>query len=403
MPDPSIHIDRRTFLRGVAVAATGALVGNALASDRTAPLGVGIIEVASEHHPGLAGALRRGFEAGLASGAPDRAIELATTASGPSPSRLAAAIERLAESGRMALLIAPVGPVAAGRLAPLLARIRTPLLAVGSGADSVRADERSPWIVHLTLQQWQASWALGAWAAERAGTVAVATSLFAGGYDHLYAFRSAVTAHGGRLVGTVVSDAATGRHDLDGTLDRLERLRPRALYPLYPDAFAQRLAAATAQRPALAGSLLLGTGLTGPITGAAAERSTRVTAWSPRLANDASWTFLTRAGRRPEGVAAGFTLLGYEAAQIAQRLLEAIGDRAAPERLAAALPTLTGGGPRGRTRYLEAAGRLDAPLYLEVGGRAPAPLPGAVGEHHPALRALHRAPRSGWLTDYPFR
>jgi ABC-type sugar transport system substrate-binding protein len=402
MSDPSIRIDRRTFLRGVAVAATGALVGNARASGRTAPLRVGIIEVASKRHPGLAGAFRRGFEAGLASGAPDRPIELVTTASGPSPSRLAAAIERLAESGRMALLIAPVGPVAAGRLAPLLARIRTPLLAVGSGADSVRSDECSPWIVHLTLQQWQASWALGAWAAARAERIAVATSVYGGGFDHLYTFRSGVAAHGGNVVGTVVSDAETGRHDLATTLATLERLRPRALYLLYADPFARTLAAAMAERPALAETLLLGTGLTGEIADPAMGRMARVVTWSPRLEGDANWAFLARSGRPPVGLAAGFAVLGYEAAQLAARLLAALGERPGSRRLASTLPTLTSSGPRGRTEYVEAARRFDAPLYLEVGGAHVTPLAGAIDEHHPTLQALHRAPRSGWLTDFPF-
>ena len=308
----------------------------------------------------------------------------------------------------MHLLVGPVGQAATVQLAPLLARWRTPLIVTGAGANTLRSDERSPWIAHNSLQHWRGSWALGAWAAQRPGAstaprVAVVTSLYDSGFDHLYAFKAGVASHGGTFVGTFISDALPGSHDLPALLAGLEQSRPDTVFVLHSDPFARQLLTAIAGTPALAGSLVMTTGLSQVAGGSPAQAGPKVVSWSPRLDFAENWAFLGHVGR--QGRSDSFAMLGYETAQLIARLLSEIGDGLQrPGGFSEGLARLGPVGPRGPLAFDAERHSFRAPLYLQGADGGLTPLMGAeaVTEEHPKIAALHAGARSGWLTDYLF-
>ncbi len=399
-------MDRRTFLKGLAIAA-GSLSGHALVGgDRASPFRVGILKVESRLYRHLSDSLLTGFQAYLPAQAVGRQIEVVSVATRATAHRMVADLTRFLEQDRVDLLVGPVGPAATILLAPILERWRTPLIVAGAGADTVRPGERSPWIAHNTLNHWRGSWALGAWAAQHPGTrVAVVSSLYDSGFDHLYAFEAGVASSGGELVGTTISDALPGHHDLLPVLAALEAGRPDAIFVLHSDPFAHQLLAAIGKTPTLAKAAVMTTELSLLAAGSAAGTPLRLTAWSPRLEFEENRAFLARFGHH-RGAVDSFTMLGYETAQLVGGLLAGIGDEVhRPGRFTYGLAQLTMAGPRGPLRFDANSHSFRAPSYLQDAGGGIATLAtvaDAVTEQDERIRALHAGPRSGWLSDYLF-
>src|SRR5207237_597514 len=87
-------------------------------------------------------------------------------------------------SAAQTLLAGGVDAVVAGVTTPVAARLTgvfadagVPLFVANVGGHLVRPSDRSPGVLHLSLGYWQASYALGRWAATNVGACAVDESL----------------------------------------------------------------------------------------------------------------------------------------------------------------------------------------------------------------------------------
>lgn len=306
------------------------------------------------------------------------------------------------------VVVAGVSAPVAQQLAPLFHERRTPLVVANVGAHVVRPEQRDPYVLHNSLLDWQASFAMGRWAAGHVGRRAlIVTSLNDAGYDSVYAFRRGLSAAGGRVVGTVVTHAH--EHETVRTqLRALGRLQPSFVYVLSSGDQAVEIVkacrASGLHAPLLASAFTTDEYLLRRL-GSAGTGLRSFASWPTALADrDFAARFRQKSGRRADP----FAVLGYDTG-----LLVAAGARRAVKRrlgIRRLLEPLHGSpvdGLRGSLTVDPRTNTVLAPLFLRqvrrlptgqanvVLGKAP-----AVGGFPHALAPLADETGSGYINEY---
>jgi branched-chain amino acid transport system substrate-binding protein len=393
---------RGRLLRLAGVGAGAAAAGPLLRVDeafggRTAQK-IGVLVPSGSRYPRMGENLLAGLELGL-----DRTGAAATSlvvrhVEGGYAGAYGSARELL--DGGADLVVAGVSAPVARQLEPLFRERRRPLIVANVGAHVVRPDERSPFVLHNSLLDWQAAYSMGVWAAGHAGRrVLVLTSMADAGYDSIYAFRRGLATSGGRVVETIVTHAGETQ-SLRSRLDDLAET-PSAVYVVASGKNAAEIVrayrASGLRAPLLASAFAVDDYVL-PSLGAGARGVRSVASWATAVADkDFAAAYKQRSGRRPDA----FAVLGYETA-----LLLAAGMRRR-DGLIAALHGARVHGLRGTLTVDPRTNTVDAPLYLRkvrgLPGRAAnvvlrrAP---AVGAFPRALAPIAREQTSGYINEY---
>lgn len=334
------------------------------------------------------------------------AMQLTTAEVGPGSYALVRGAQHLLAEQQSGVLVAFANPDGANALQSIVDGRATTIVA-GLGANVLRQNERGAATVHHSLGYWQASYALGHWAAQHLGRRAIiATSFYDSGYDTLYAFKHSFEAAGGTVLDTLVSHKPM---DSDGhlaaQLKAIRSAQPDFVYAIYSGREAQEFVQSYATsdlagRIPLAGASLSFEGGLLPQTPALLAHT--VMPWSHTMPNDEGLAFVTNyeaaLGSKPDL----FALLGYETAQLASVVAsstDGTGQKYASIRTAASCDAL----------QRDADGCFVAPFYLSTVHLNPGVVHTHVSElvampelDNHWIAALHTGERSGWTNVYPF-
>lgn len=313
----------------------------------------------------------------------------------------------LIEHHHVDLLISVMNPNTALHLQEVLATHRTPLIVADAGANSVRHEERSPYIFYNTLGYWRASWAMGAWTVRNLGKrVFVASSFYESGYDALYAFQCGMEKAGGEVVRTYVSHIPPDRENLGRLIDAIRERRPDVVFAQYSGREAREFIRAFAdsglQIPLVCSSFMLDETLLSELgTTAAGIKSCQP--WAAGVRNQENEMFMSafreRTGRRADA----FAVLGYETGQLIHEAMRgANGDIRHAD-----LRSMTCSSPRGMLVMDSRNQSTMAPLYVcEVRGSVSGFTNQIIDEiqanpeSHQPVAALRSEIRTGWLNPY---
>jgi branched-chain amino acid transport system substrate-binding protein len=376
-PGP-LRCTRRHFLRAAAVlagaaalplapAAKAAAAGSPPATSQTsrAALRIGVLVPASAGYPQLGPELLAGLR--LAFEQTGQSAVLVPQDVGLGVGLVAGAAERLLLEERADLLVAMVNPDVAATLDPLLAERRAVLLNAVTGANVARRDDVSPYVFSHALSSWQASWALGGWAARTLGRrAAVAMSLYDSGFDAHYAFRLGFEEAGGKVLLTHVTHLPLDAPDPAGLVAPLTAQRVDFVYAAYCGQPAVEFVQAYA-RAGLAGRLPLvgGAFLTDeqllPAQGPAALGIRTAAPWSGELQLAENQRFVADYQARAGALPSAFALLGYETGRLIAGAMAAAGN---PRALRDALASARLDGPRGAVVMNGRTLSTTGPLYL---------------------------------------
>ncbi len=400
----------RLLTTGERVRAAGILGGDGSSLGGT--LRVGALLPASTIYPTLASEFVAGMQLAFApstsSGLAARSVEVITqtigrghgTTYGQAQSLLAAKVD---------VVVGLLTPMMAARIASLFQAANTLLLASSTGENLPLAATQAV-VFHHSLQQWQANWALGNWAAQSLGRrVVIASDFHDSGYDSLYGFQQGFSAAGGSVLEAVVTHGPQAAHDVNYLLKRIQNLHPDLVYAAYCGANAAELVQAYANlsgaRPPLIGNGFLVDELLLPSMGKAAVGISSAHAWTPALDTPANRTFLatyqTSYGQTPSSLA----LLGYETGLLLNTALAASGGVAHPSRLAPALAVATIASPRGTVAMDANSHSTTGPLYLREVQWLDGVATNTVRHQIPAasqkgISAQGSGLKSGWLEAY---
>ena len=418
---------RRDFLRGVGLLGAAAVAGQALTSgDRVRAAGilgdagssvsgtlrVGALLPASTIYPTLASQFVAGMQLAFAppmsGGLTARSVEVVPQTIGRGHGTTYSQAQILLDA-KVDVVVGLLTPMMVARIASLFQAANKLLLASSTGENLPLADT-SAVVFHHSLQQWEANWALGNWAAQSLGRRAVVASDFHdSGYDSLNGFQQGFIAAGGTVLEAVVTHGPQAAHDVDYLLKRIQNLQPDLVYAAYCGANAAELVQAYANRsgsrPPLVGSGFLVDELILPSMGKAALGISSAHAWTPTLDTPANRTFLAAYQARYGQMPASAALLGYETGLLLNTALAASGGVAHPDRLAPALATATIASPRGIVAMDANTHSTTGPVYLRevesVSGAAINIVRSQLQAQSPnVLSAQGSGLKSGWLEAY---
>lgn len=413
-------MDRRRFLQvtgaTAGLLATGPLLGEAAVRAASASsIRVGVLSATGGTYPNMSA----GFQAGIglrfaqarAASAPLTVSVMAQAIKGGHEGVYAASGALLRKGADV--VIADVSAPIATAVAPLFADARVPLVVANAGGHVVRPRDRSAVVVHSSLMLWNASYALGAWAAAHVGKRGYALVSFAdAGYDSLFAFRRGFEAAGGTLAGTAVTHRRPRQSGLASALAQAAASRPDFVFAHYSGPQAVDFLHAYASKglhghlPLLGSSFLVEDDVL-PQVGRAALGAFTGASWTAALTTAANTAFgaayRAATGRAPDP----FAVLGYDAAGLVvqgAQLAAAHGQSA--RKLIAALVGATVAGVRGPLTLDAATNAFVGPLVIrQVQGSAHpanhvvATVP-ALSSFPAGLSAMETHPASGYVNEY---
>lgn len=219
---------RRRFLcsAGVATLAMSPLAHAVQALPSSRPLRLGLVLPPSSRYPRLPAELLSGFESFAATSA-ERDIALVPIACAAGARAPLVAAADAVKHGAVDVLAGFVDANAAAELAPLLGERGVPFVATDMGADLVRHRCASPMVAHSSLGYWQASHALGRWAAANLGRrVVIVTDFLESGHDLVFAFREAFEAGGGEVLDVAVTGLPDGTDRFTLAASAIREARP---------------------------------------------------------------------------------------------------------------------------------------------------------------------------------
>jgi branched-chain amino acid transport system substrate-binding protein len=413
-PEPR-PMNRGGFLKLAGVGA-GLLAAGPLASAAKAgtSIKVGVMVPTGSSYalmgPSLLDGLRLGFEEAGLRGTPITATLVSREVDGGYAYAGTTARELLDDGADV--VVAGVSALVAERLGPLFARRRTPLVVANTGAHVVPTAARSPFVLHNSLLYWQASFAMGRWAARNLGRRAfVATSLHDAGYDSVYAFRRGFESAGGAVVGEGVSHADPASPELAALFAAARESRAGVVYGLYSgDAateFVRGYAASGGRARLVVGSLAVEDYSLRRI-GAAAAGVLSAASWTAsaqgKLNRAFKQAFRNEYGRAPDPFAA----LGYDTALlVVEGMRRALGRGLRMQGLVEALRGASVNGPRGRLVVDAATNTVRGPIAIRRVRRVASGLANVAVTTVPPVRsrpkelsALTSARRSGYVNEY---
>lgn len=402
-PNHPSPVSRRNFLKaagsfaGAFVAAPVAAVGAPAAADTFAtaassgslvaqgasqayrPVRIGLLLTQSQLQPELAQSMLSGMRLALAQAsdqAGGRPVEIRTAQVSVSPYRAAEQARQFVMAEQVDLLVGFVGGQTAALLRPLLHERQIPLIVNTVGANVPRPASASPYIVRNSLQQWQASWALGAWAAASIGPRAVvASSFYESGYDTLHVFGQGFQSAGGTVLSTHVTHRPDQTGDLSAVMAAIAAARPDVVYAAYGGKLALSFVQAYAQAglssaiPLVASPFMVDEGLLAQ-HGRAGLHIRSGLSWSPLLQTAENRAFLVAYQARTGQTADAFAVLGHDAGRLIVQALNAVAGEIRTGRLAQALGAASFVGPRGQVTAQPEAQALHTSLYLREVRRA---------------------------------
>ena len=360
IPIPKKQLTRRNFLIGAGAVAGATLLPSAWTAlhgsswfVRPLTLKAGLLLPKAGGYPRLAEQIRAGFAAAthpaLAS------LELVSADIDAGYGAAAQQTQRLLSQGYVDLVIAFVNPQVAARLAPQFEAQQRPLIVLDSGANMVRAAQRSPAVYYNSLGHWQAAYAEGRRLVDQYGPrVFIATAFFDSGFDSLNAVQQGVRDAGGDVVQTFVTHIDPRRHAVDGAIDAIRSERPDSVYALYSGAAAADFVTAFDDADLAAATPLSGSGF---LTEGAA-----LTALGGRAAGLTTTLGWAADSTHPVAVARGdaFATLAYDTVQFIGAAVQVAG---APTRWGEHALTLTVAGARGDLALDAATQVLTGPIY----------------------------------------
>jgi branched-chain amino acid transport system substrate-binding protein len=405
----SIPLNRRLFLKaaGYSLLAYPLLSlwprARALASSQTqAPLRIGLLLPAQTLYPRLGESLRAGLELGL--GQAGQPAELVAATFGAGQGGVWDNASRLLDQSPVDVLVGLLNGQTAERLQPLLAGKQKTLVACDVGANAISQARPDPNLYFSTLSYWQASYALGAWAAANLGKRAIiASSLYDAGYDTLFAFQLGLESAGGQVLSTAITHRP-GDGDNAGVFADVARLKPNFIYGAYcgPAAIefvrTYRDSGLAAHYPLIGSAFMTAEDLL-PKLGRAAAGVRSALGWAGNVGSADYASFATAYQKAAGRPADPFALLGYDTAQ----LLLAVRAAGASSRQG----SLAVASPRGALQVDGQNQLVGGPVYLrevrQVSGEwqnvaiAELPVP---ADLEARLQAARSGPRTGWLNAY---
>jgi branched-chain amino acid transport system substrate-binding protein len=214
-------------------------------------------------------------------------------------------------------------------LQELLQERRVPLIVTNVGANIVRSYGQSPYIFRTSLNDWQANWVTGAWAADRIGKTAfIASSFYESGYDTAYLFARGLESAGGSVVGRYITHRPREADTFSPMLAAIKQADPELVYAAYsgPQALDFMRAYADAD---LAGRVpLVGSGFLFDERflqqhGRAALHGISGSTWAHELDTSENAAFTSSYQAATGRAADPFAVLGYDAARTIADAMEA--------------------------------------------------------------------------------
>ena len=311
------------------------------------------------------------------------------------------------------LLVGVLSSAATAPLTGLLDAHRVPLILTNVGANVARPRGESPYLFRASLNDWQANWATGAWAAQHIGKTAfIATSFYESGYDTSYLFSRGLQRAGGVVLGSHVTHLPRQTDTFTPMVAAIKQANPDLVYAAYSGQQARDFMRAYAESD-LAGRVpLIGSGFLLDESllaqhGQAALHSISGFAWALELDTPENQSF-TSAYRAATGRTADpFAVLGYDAGLLIADALDATaGNTHATDQLLDALRSRELRSPRGNLAMNHQTQSSTAPLYIREVRQRQGTLGNAVIARLDALSgldevaAIRSSVKSGWLDAY---
>lgn len=259
------------------------------------------------------------------------------------------------------VIVATVGTKGAEHISRLCDKAERPLILATTGEDVSGDVVNSPFTFHSSLNSWQASYALGQWAAQSVGRRGmVASSFYDSGYDTVYAFNAGFTEAGGDLVSTYISHHPTDKLGFEGLTEAMNAYQPDFLYALYTGSLAKEFltnTAASARIPLL-GSPFLTEEISVPGVYSAG-------AWSTVLKTDNNDTFVQQYMNATGLTPSSLSVLGWDTGTLLATAFQNAGT-ADGRALQASLRIASFASPRGSARMDGTTQSVVAPVFLRV-------------------------------------
>lgn len=382
----SVALKRRAFLRAsgaFAAATTFSLPMNTWATTRkNLPISLLLPETGGGYKMGAE--FIKGFQAAIKTH--DLPLSPRVFSVSGSFSSITETVRQHLASNPSAAMLSLLSRNQATGLETLLSEARVPALICDIGADVVRSQHDSLWLIRHSLGYWQTNHAMGAWSAAHLGKRAlIATDFLESGHDLVYAFHHGFVGAGGQNPGVHVNNSPNISDGLPELFATIRSEQPDFVYALYSGDRAKHFLEAYAQAKP-------GIPLAGPALLTQAADSVERYPHAENVIQATSWQ--TSSGMQYSPMA----LLGFEAAL---RLSQA--SNAAPrtgEALARALAGTDIGGPRGKISAHAALADIQVPLHVQI------PLKGeqtAGVEYqlaHASVSHLRGMLKTGWTAPY---
>jgi branched-chain amino acid transport system substrate-binding protein len=381
------------------------------------PLKIGMLLPESELYPAMGDNLKAGiklfFDQGQAQAA-DGHTELVTETIGLGFGQAVPKARKLITEDRVDLVVGILNSSVAARLRKVFEGSRTFLIVSNVGANTVRADEQSPFVFYNSLSFWQASRAMGSWAARNLGRKAfVASSFYESGYDVLYAFAQGFEGAGGKILQTFVSHIPADTRGFGSVLAEIESAKPDFVSAFYSGQQAIDFVKAyadsgLASRIPLVGSAFLADEAVLAAQGRTALGIKSCLSWAASMNTPENQAFITAYRARTGHLPDAFSVLGYDTAQLMHHAVQAVaGDLSRHNDLRIALSTAKFTSPRGLVQMDPHTQSAISPLYLrEVRHLGPTLSNVVLGELDSDARMYDRALttqpglKTGWLNAY---
>jgi branched-chain amino acid transport system substrate-binding protein len=308
-----------------------------------------------------------------------------------------------------------IGSAACAQIRNLFEEKHTFLIANHVGANIIPACDHSPYIIHNSLNYWQANWNLGEWAAKNLGKKALQTSSFyESGYDAVYAFQHGFESAGGQIVRSLVQHVPTETQDQTPLiLNTIREEMPDLVFASYSGSAAAEFVHAyyhsglSSQVPLLGSGFLADESLDSGYSKQAAGIRTCMP-WSPDL-NLADNVNFQRTFKRNTGCRASvFAVMGYETARLIERVM-ILNERytSNSEKIRMALSEIRFMSPRGNLEIEKQTSTVKSPLYLrearpagsEIRHTILAELKGSLTKDS-QLPLMNTSVKTGWLNPY---
>jgi branched-chain amino acid transport system substrate-binding protein len=288
------------------------------------------------------------------------------------------------------------------------------LIANQVGANVLRAHDHSPYIIHNSLDYWQANWALGHWAANHVGKKAlVAASFYESGYDALYAFNLGFEDGGGKIIRTVVDNLPSEKPDNSALMSVIKKDKPDLVFASYSGGEAINFVKAFSCSDFYRQIPLLGSGFMVDETILKTQGKTALGIrscfpWSSSLNQTASKEFCAAYRKKTGHSADAFAMLGFETARlIAEAVNTANGNLQDSNLLRKGFVNARFNSPRGQLKMNTHTCNFSGPLYLrEVRRHGRSLVNEVIGELNTRTEPdtyaaeLFAGPKTGWLNPY---